>query len=151
MDIEKFKELDALIDNGEFKAAFKQFLHAAEAGDVDAMVRVAYMYAHGQGVSLDFDKSIYWDVVAIKKGSETALYNLGITYRMKGDLRKAKSCFEKSLQAGRGEAALQLAKLYLVSDKELEKVKTYLEIALDHEMCEASEEEAENLLDELER
>lgn len=151
MKTEEFERADKLIDSGDAKAGFDMFLKAAEAGDVDGMARVSVMYSQGEGVPLNFDKSIYWDEKAIEGGSTLALGNLGITYRMKGDLRTAKFYFEKSLKSGNGGAALELAKLYLVSPKEIERVIDYLYIAIEHDsICEASEEEAEELLKELE-
>ena len=43
---------------------------------------------------------------------------------------KAKNWFEKSLDAGDVEAVLQLAKIYMVSELEVEKMKKYLDIAI---------------------
>jgi TPR repeat protein len=40
------------------------------------------------------------------------MVNLGITYRLKGDIRKSKAWFEKAIETGDGSAALELAKLY---------------------------------------
>jgi TPR repeat protein len=69
---------------------------------------------------------------------------------MKGDIRKSKKWFEKAIKSGDGSAALQLAKLYMVSDKEKDTVKFYLKHAINNEnMCEADIEEAEKLLSEM--
>lgn len=43
---------------------------------------------------------------------------------------KAKNWFEKSLNAGDVEAALHLAKIYMVSEFEVEKMKKYLDIVI---------------------
>lgn len=56
----------------------------------------------------------------------------------------------KSIAAGEGDAALLLAKLYMTSEKETDKVKHYLEIAISHPgMIEADVEEAEELYSKL--
>ena len=147
MDEKKFNQAHEVYENGDYRTAFKLFLQAAEDGDVDAMNRIAIMYTCGEGVICDYDKSIEWEKKAIASGSTSALLNIGITYRIKGDIKLSKYWFEKSLDSGDGEAALQLAKLYLVSDKEIDRVKAYLSIAINSErMCEASIEEAKQLL-----
>ena len=74
-----------------------------------------------------------------------------ITYRNLGDVRTARYWFEKAVAFGDGDAALELAKLYMVSDKEIEDVKRYLKIAAESDdISPASREEAERLLSEFE-
>ncbi|MNT94213.1 hypothetical protein D3C72_2358490 [compost metagenome] len=57
--------------------------------------------------------------------------NIGISYRCMGDMVSAKRWFLRALDAGDAEAALQLAKLYMVSDLEVATVRKYLQIAID--------------------
>jgi TPR repeat protein len=84
---------------------------------------------------------------AIEAGELTSLLNLAITYRMRGDMVSAKHWFEKALDSGDPEAALQLAKLYMVSEKEHETVRRYLELVINDELSlEVSREEAVDLL-----
>lgn len=149
MGTDNFSRAEAAYDAGDFAEAFRLFLEAAESGNSDAMCRVALMYESGIGTEYDAEKSIDWDLKAIDAGSTTSLINLGITYRRLGDIRKAKYWFEKSLEAGDGEAALELAKLYSVSDKETATVKQYLEVAIaSNRLSEASLEEAKSLSQE---
>lgn len=146
MEIDNFSQADAAYDAGDSSEAFRLFLAAAESGNCDAMCRVAVMYESGEGVEYDVEKSIFWDLKAIDAGSTSSLINLGITYRRLGDIRKAKYWFEKSLETGDGEAALELAKLYSVSDKESATVKRYLQIAISSDrLSENSLEEAKRL------
>lgn len=141
-----FLKADAAYDAGDFAVAFRLFLQEAEAGNCDAMCRLALMYESGEGTEPDVDKSIYWDLKAVDAGSTTSLINLGITYRRLGNMRKARYWFEKSLETGDGEAALELAKLYSVSDKEVATVKHYLDIAISsNRLSEASLEEAQKM------
>ncbi|WP_278537572.1 hypothetical protein [Delftia acidovorans] len=59
---------------------------------------------------------------------------------------KAKNWFEKSLDAGDVEAVLQLAKIYMVSELEVEKMKKYLDIAIiDKDALEITKTEAVEL------
>lgn len=146
-----FLEGDTLYEKGELKKAFEIFLRAATNGDTSSMIRVASMYTCGEGIQCDYDKAIEWELKAAENGDVSALFNLGVTYRIKGDIRQSKSWFEKALQAGDPSAAMELAELYLVSDKEVDTVTFYLKKALDckEKLCEADIEEANTLLAEL--
>lgn len=147
---ELFLKGDELYENGNFEEAFSAFLMAAEQGDTSCMTRVASMYTCGEGVSCDFDKAIEWELKAIEGGETSALVNLGISYRMKGNLKKARYWFEKAIEAGDGCGALELAKLYMVTPKESERAGSYLCLAIaNNNMCEADIEEAQELLAEL--
>ncbi len=150
MDNEKnFIKADELYENGDYKSAFDMFLKGAKSGDTSCMLRLALMYSTGEGVEFNYDKAEEWELKAINSGDPTGMINLGITYRMKGDIRKSKEWFEKSLKSGDGSAALELAKLYMVSKKETETVIGYLKQAISNDdMCEADIEEAEKLLSE---
>ena len=142
-----FLEGDSLFEQQKLEEAFSAFLNGANNGDVACMTRVASMYSCGEGVACDYDKAIMWESKAVELGDISAMVNLGISYRIKGDLLKAKYWFEKSHQAGDGSGSIELAKLYLVSDKETDNVKYYLEQALKSgNLCEAEIEEANNLL-----
>lgn len=145
-----FLDAESAYERGDLDQAFKLFLGAAERGDSSAMSRVAVMYDSGEGTDRNIDLSIYWDLRAIEAGSTTSLLNLGITYRRIGEIRKARRWFEKSLEGGDAEAALELARLYSVSDKETDKVRGYLTIVLASDFVSPdSKEEAAGLLAEL--
>lgn len=144
---ELFRQADEQYDLGNLEGAFKLFLEAAEQGDISAMSRLAMMYGAGEGAPQDVEKSIEWDLKSIELGDSISMLNLGITYRMKGDILKTKYWFERALAAGDGEAALQLAKLYMVSDKEQKNIRYYLNVAINHDSInEMSQEEACELL-----
>jgi TPR repeat protein len=148
MEKSLFDEGSAAYESGDYETAFALFLRSAQGGDVDSMTRVASMYGAGEGANLDFQKSIEWDEKAVEAGSIASISNLGITYRMCGDTRKARFWFEKAIAAGDCEAALDLAKMYLISDLETARIKKYLELVLSGENSSvaAREEAAEILL-----
>jgi TPR repeat protein len=133
-----------------FKKAFTIFKQGAETGDIDCMTQLANMYTCGEGTRCDYDKAIEWEMRAIELGHTSAMLNVGITFRIKGDMKLARSWFEKALAAGDNEAALQLAKLYRVSDLETARVKEYLQITMNGvNVCESSIHEATMLLHEI--
>jgi TPR repeat protein len=144
-----FLEGDALFESGDFLAAFSRFLQAAESGDSNCMLRVASMYTNGEGVRCDYDRAVAWELKAVGAGNVSAMVNVGISYRIKGDLVNAKHWFEQALAAGDGSGALELAKLYRVSEKETGRVVEYLKLALANpQMCQADIEDAQQLLAE---
>ena len=145
-----FESADSHYENGEFKEAFEMFYTAAINGDSGCMMNLASMYSAGEGVERNFDKAIEWELKAIEAGNETAMFNLGITYRIKGDIINSKRWFEKAYKLGDGYAALELAKLYSVSHKETDTVKFYLHKALQSDdLFEDDIELAKNLLTRL--
>jgi uncharacterized protein len=132
-----------------YQAAFSFLEKAANLGDSMAMTQLALMYDAGEGVAADVEKSIEWDKKAIALGSSTSMLNLGITYRKLGQIREAKWCFENALKLGDEQAALELARLYSVSDKERDTVKEYLRIAIaSNNLSFDSEHEARQMMDE---
>jgi phosphohistidine phosphatase len=146
-----YDRADHLEDIGKYRKAFKIFRRLAEQGDTAAMGRVAHLYYLGYGVPYSFEKTVEWEKRAAEAGNATGMYNLGVTYRRDGDVRTARTWYERALAEGDGSAALALAKMYLISDLELARVKNYLHQALAlGPLSEANEEEIQQLLDELE-
>jgi TPR repeat protein len=156
IDSTLFDQADGAYQGGDLEAAFRLFLKAAEDGDASAMSRLALMYGDGEGVDYDLAKSIYWDKKAIAAGNLSSLSNLAITYRTLGDIRKARHYFDEAIQSGDGDAALELAKLYMVSDKEKQKQKQkvmeLLRIVLNSKsVCISSVEEAKEIIKEMQQ
>lgn len=147
---EQFAKASQLYDEGKYDEAFEKLLSLAKLGNASAMTRVACMYGEGKGVAYNFEECVEWDKKAAEHGNQIALFNLGISYRNIGDTRCAKHWFEEALQAGDGEAAIELAKMYLISNLEVNRVKNYLILALKSDnICEASRDEAKQLLNNI--
>lgn len=136
-------------DNGETDSAIEKLMISAKLGCVHAMEMLAILYGDGNGVDADFDRSVYWDIKAIEAGSKTSLSNLAISYRTSGNIREAKKWFEKAVVVGDGDAALDLAKLYMVSDKERQKIVELLQKVIHSDnVCGDSIDEARAYLKE---
>lgn len=151
-DLEKLLlEGIARYSSEEYEAALSIFKTCAEYGEAGAMNYLGCMYSRGHYVSVDIDKSTEWHLRAINHGDDASFSNIAINYRCIGDLVKSKEWFEKALNIGDLNAALNLAKMYMVSDKEKEIVIELLERVFEHpeQVCTAYWEEAESLLDEL--
>jgi phosphohistidine phosphatase len=135
---------------GKYRQAFKRFRRLAKRGNSDAMTYLAHLYDYGHGVKPSFEQSVKWELKVAESGESSGLLNLGVMYRRIGDIRSAKKWFEKALWLGDGEAALEIAKMYLISDIETGRVKDYLHKALAlGRLTKACEGEIQRLLDEL--
>ena len=95
---------------------FAENMKAAEAGDADAMLKVADAYWTGSGVEIDYDESISWYEKAVEEGNTEAMVRLGGRYEYGGeglnDLLKAKEWYEKAAEAGSGNGAYRLGMMY---------------------------------------
>ena len=148
-DEKQFCRAHRFKDAGKYRKAFKIFRKLAKRNTY-AMVSLANLYSGGFGIEYSFEKIVKWEKKAAEQGDDCGMINLGTTYRRAGDVRTAKAWYEKALQAGDGSAALEIAKMYLISDLETKRVKNYLHRALEvGQLCEADEEEIQALLEEL--
>ena len=125
-----FKAADAAYDAADYETAYRLFLQCAELGESAAMSRLALMCDLGRGTPVDLEAAIDWDLKAIDQGCTASIFNLAVTFRRCGEIRSSRLWFERALDAGYGEAAIELAKLYSVSDRETETAKAYLQRAL---------------------
>lgn len=134
----------------EYAEALPLFIQAAEAGHADAMMMLAHLHDDGLGVAPDWERSYEWAQRAIAAGSVTAWMNLGVSHRRRGEIRAARDCFQAAMERGDGDAALELANLYLVSDLEIPRVVKLLQVVLDSaNVTLESREQAQALLLEL--
>jgi len=157
MDSKALEELELAAVMAEqeerYEEAYSLFHQLAKMGNAYAMSALARLYEDGRGVKPDFNKALWWAEQAIAGGNVTAIYNLAVTYRRIGNLRQAKGLFERVLALGELSAALDLAKMFMISDKETETVRKYLNMVLlgtpQIDVSEDNFEEAEKLLAEL--
>ena len=66
---------------GDYATALKEFRPLAEQGLADAQYNLAWMYAHGEGVTQDYKKALKWYQLAVEQGDATAGHQLGEMYR----------------------------------------------------------------------
>lgn len=146
-DFEQYLEADCFYENGDYFKAFSIFLGLAERGDTSAMLRVANMYSCSKGVEFNIEKALEWEKRAANAGDDLAFLNLAITYRNNGEYKKAKHWLEKAISANNGDAALELAKMYMISDRERANIRKYLSIAIESDFStEETKECASKLL-----
>jgi TPR repeat protein len=68
-------------DGGDIPAALAEWRMAARAGDLDAQVALANLYAQGIGLPKDLSAAAYWYRRAALQGHPVAQLNLGELYR----------------------------------------------------------------------
>ncbi|MGR8018580.1 tetratricopeptide repeat protein [Burkholderia cenocepacia] len=78
---------DALVDSGiahmqhgDYAAAYRLFLAAAEQDSAEAQNDLGMLYLHGLGVDKDYSIATRWFSKASEKGDVVATYNLGCIY-----------------------------------------------------------------------
>lgn len=127
-----FDRADEEWDAGNTKKALKLFAMAAEQGDLSALVRLGFAYDLGIGVSKNKKKALQFYKQAARHGDEFAMSNIGTIYRDWSNFRRARFWFLKAFEKGNGDAALELAKLYLCrkSQGDIARALKYLHLAV---------------------
>ena len=100
-------------DEGHHSKAFELFMTAAKAGDHRALNSIGYFLSHGIGVGKNSDAAMRWYKKAAKQGDRAGIANVGLTYRERGDVRKARYWLRRAYSRDDGDSALDLAKSYL--------------------------------------
>lgn len=107
-----FLEAEQYEEKGDFGAAFKRLLAAAQLGHVGSQLNLGNFYASGTGARRSLEKAAYWYKKAYKNGYSTGALNLAIDRRNEGNLRSAAIWFKKAIAMNNGEACIELAKIY---------------------------------------
>jgi len=92
------------------------FQNGAQAGDAEAELQLAILYAKGEGVGQDYAAAATWFRAAAKQGVARAQYDLGVLYErgrgVETDLAEAANWYLKAAQAGHPLAEYNLAVCY---------------------------------------
>lgn len=107
-----FLEAEQHEEKGDFRAAFKRLLAAAQLGHGMSQLNLGNFYASGTGVRKDLEKAAHWYKKAYKNGDNDGALNLAIDRRNQGNLRSAVAWFKKAIAMNSGDACIELAKIY---------------------------------------
>ena len=92
------------------------YRRAAEAGDVDAQLKLADIYKSGDGVSQDYAEAVKWYRLAAEQGDPDAQASLGVAYRdgsgVAQDKIEAVRWFRVAAEAGDGKGMNELGFAY---------------------------------------
>ena len=98
---------------------------AAEAGDAEAMLKLAVAYRDGKGIKHDNGLFAFWCGKAAQLGNPDAMYQLAEMYdngyRVSEDRVKAFQWYKMAADAGHIDSMVRLASIYFYSDEGIEK------------------------------
>lgn len=129
--------------------AVKHLLQAAKLGHTGAQVNLGNWFSWGKGVPQSDTKAAYWYRRAFRAGDESGAFNLGIEYLNRGNKRSAIFWFKRAVNLRSGEAALELAKIYLripVRKPEAIRLLQLAQVMKQSEISEQAREDAGSLL-----
>jgi TPR repeat protein len=136
----------------DFKNAFKCLSTAARLGHTGSQINLGNFYSWGKGVRKNAKDAAYWYRQAYKNGDSTGAFNLAIDKRNEGNTRAAVIWFKKALEMKYGEAAVELAKIYMVrrggKETAIDLLKSTRSMKPD-EISDDGKEEAASLLSKL--
>jgi len=111
-----FTNAQKYYDDGQYKKAFELWHSLAKKDDVEAQVKIALMYSHGQGIDKDPKTAVQWVSKAAKNGHKVAQYYLGNSYEhgqgVEKNLNMAFKWYQLSAKQGYPDAEFSLGVLY---------------------------------------
>ena len=122
---------------GRLRSAFRLFLAAAKNGNGLAYDTLGNFYDRGVGTKRDRDAALYWYKRAYRRGSFIAPNNIGVIYRDRKDLKRALAWFRRAVEHKDANANLNIAKIYLKDQRDIERAIRHLE-----EVCKAKGDDA---------
>ena len=108
-----FRVGDAAQGEGNFDHARRAFERGAALGDVDCLVRLAYMFDVGCGIEADKSQAMRLYQRAWRRGNTTAGLNIAILYRERQNARAMFQWWQRVARTGDGSALFEMAKCYL--------------------------------------
>lgn len=110
----------AAYKTGDFATARKEFRESAEAGEAPAMLSLAFLYLHGEGVAVDNKEAVYWLELAAERGLAPAQHSLALAYYegrgVERNTAVAANYFESAALQGLADAQYNLGVLYARGD-----------------------------------
>lgn len=103
---------NALFDKGMFIEALEKYRLLAEAGSVEAQMRLGWMYQTGRGVKVNLDEARQWYLKAAEGKSPEARFYLGRLYRQERQYQEAMSWFRQSAMQNYLPSIYQLGVMY---------------------------------------
>jgi hypothetical protein len=111
-----YEDGQAAFDRVDYATAAAKFTKAAEAGNTDAQLMLAFRYLHGEGVPKDTGKMMFWLTKAAEAGNAEAQRHLGFSYKagtgIPQDFKKAVHWFPKAAEAGDAKGQWMLGQMY---------------------------------------
>ena len=143
-----FKKAYEFYRKGMLERSFEWFLRGANAGDASCMIWVGILYGDGVKEDNQNNNEILWYKCAWKKGDLAAPNNIAIVYKNQKRHSIAERWFKVAIQAGDGDANLELAKMLIRIGRNRNEIHKYLTATIHSKyVTENSVEESQRLLD----
>jgi TPR repeat protein len=111
---EMFTRANALWESRRNKEALQLFTQAAQLGSASAKHNVGYFYDEGIGTKKHFGRALSWYKKAWRTDRQSGTcINIAKLYESKKQTRLAIAWLSKAVEENDGDAALELARLYL--------------------------------------
>jgi TPR repeat protein len=145
---ELFARANAYWDAENYSQAYKLFVQAAELRYSWAYNYLGICFEKGMGVRKNIAVALRWYKKAYQAGElHCAINNIGTLYVDAGNFRQARFWLLKAIRHGDGDAALDLAKLYLTLPRGESTARKFLKKTVASKyVTENSREEAALLL-----
>jgi TPR repeat protein len=139
-----FIRADQAEEQGRVEEAVELLLRAATLEHTGAQINLGNQYSQGRGVPKSDSKAAYWYKRAYKNGEESGALNLAIDKLKKGNSRSAIFWLKRAVEMHSGEAAVELARIYLRNRRSKTKAIELLNLAQKMKRSEISEQAKED-------
>ena len=139
-------------EKGMLEDAAQFLLRAANLEHEGAQVNLGNCFSWGQDVPQSDLKAAYWYKRAYKNGRDTGAFNIALDKLKEGNTRAGVFWLKRAVEMNSGEAALELAKIYLSRAKGKAKAMELLQktqTMAPSEISEQTKEDAAALLSSL--
>jgi len=134
-----FNDGTLAFNNGDYPAAYKEWLPLAKQGHDGAQTSLGWMYENGKGVVKNNKKAVNWYTKAAEQGHIGAQNNLGVIYfygdSATQDYKKAFSWLNKAAEQGYTEAQYYVGLMYAEGRgtlKSLKEASYWIKLAYDN-------------------
>jgi len=101
-----------LFSRGKYEEALEKYRVMANAGSIEAQMRVGWMYHLGYGIGRNLDEARRWYEKAAERNSPEAQFYLGTVYRQMKLYDEAFAYFQKSAAQNYAPAIYELGAMY---------------------------------------
>lgn len=109
---EQAEVANMLFQQGKFGEALEKYRIMADAGSIEAHLRVGWMYQTGRGAKVDLDEARRWYLKAAENNWPEAQFYLGRLFRSEKGYQHAMNCFQKSAEQNYMPSVYQLGVMY---------------------------------------
>lgn len=139
-----FVEAERAEEKGLLEDAANFLMKAANLEHAGAQLNLGNSFSWGRGVPQSDLKAAYWYKRAYRNGDESGAFNLALDKLEEGKIRSAIFWFKRAVEMRSGEAAVELAKVYLSRPRGKTRAIELLRLTQTMKLSEISEQAKED-------